>query len=604
MDLIIDAAKTETTKQIVLRDYQREAVDKVKGSWLRGKNQKQLIVLATGGGKTIVFAELANWIIQAPGRVLVLAHRDELLGQAEEKIRWVVGGGVKIAREQAQEYATLDDQIVVASVATLGRAPRSSGAEDTDTEALSLFGQAQADSRFNDRMSRFPRDHFKLVIIDEAHHATASTYQNIIEYFVNGQPTWMLGVTATPKRSDKDSLKDVFDSVAYKKDLLDLTRMGYLAPVVNVRVSSKSDLTGVRTTAGDYNLKDLAQAVDNKERNDLVVNTYLERYRGRQCIIYATSVEHAENLDAQLRSHGVTCTAISGDMDKEARKEAIKAFLKGEMDVLTNYGVLTEGFDCEPLSVIINARPTKSMLLLTQIIGRGTRLYPGKKSLEFVEIIDQHADDTATSGRLFGFSQEWNCQGHDYIECLNTAEQLQKQKEYFNPYACASWMDMLDKFSKVSQDKPDFHGVKPWVDHRYRYFVTRDGNIRLTHKQEDRHYIVLVTEDGLGGVQASFTWKVAYGSETAIAVFTGDTQQDVVSKFEKYVMAHPDFSSWDRLLNINAEWRKRAEGEPCTDKQWALIQKWKLTNLSKDKVSKNDAINMLGIKFNQMSNRK
>jgi len=572
-----------------LRDYQVTSVNNLKRGWQgtqRGNTYpRQLLVLATGLGKTVVFANAIEWAVkELKGRCLVLAHREELLQQAEEKLVKVMGYSEweavqRIGREQASSYALENHEIVTASVMT--------------------WGVRRSESQWNDRMSRFKRDHFKLIVIDEAHHAVADSYQHILDYFTpEGSQTYILGVTATPKRGDGESIKKAFDRVAFQMDIVDGTKAGWLAPVVSHRVSSSTDLRAVRTTAGDFNLKDLALAVNNTQRNSLILNTYMrEQFRGRQCVVFATDLEHARAMSREFADAGFTSSAISGDMDKEMRRNAIANFKAGKIDVLTNYGVLTEGFDYEDLDLIINARPTKSSLLLTQILGRATRkpAHRPNKIADFIEIIDLHSDETATASSIFGFMQKFDCEGHHFLECIQEAERMEKEKDYYSPWKAPSWSRMQADFQKaVKWDGPTAQPNREWCfDNRYRYYITQGQNLILKHKDDEGvNYTVRITESPLGGFEGTIHAK--QGDEIRKTFeFSGETRFDVVNKIENCIMAY--YPKWDILLNINAAWRRRAQGEPCTDKQWNLMEKFRLTRgRERSQISKADAMNEIG----------
>jgi len=619
MEQNIFVSESKPLERIILREYQVKALDEIKKGWLGNRLgntfNSQLLVLSTGLGKTICFAALADWVIkQHDGRVLVLAHREELLEQAEEKIRRVIGGEVAIGREQAGNRASVQfDKIVTASVATLGRSITEPGA------GVFVDGVMQSVTKPNDRLARFPRDHFKLIIIDEAHHSTADTYKNILNYFAGPDSnTWVLGVTATPKRTDKESLREVYKRVAFKMDIVDGTKLGFLAPVVSHRVSSRTDLDGVKTTAGDFNIKALAERVNNQERNSLIVSTYLERFKGQQCIVFATDLDHARAIDSEFDRLGVVSAAISGDMGKDERREAIKAFKEGRVEVLTNFGVLTEGFDHERLSVIINARPTKSRLLLTQIVGRGTRLHPQKEKCDFVEIVDNHSEETATCAEIFGFKQKFDCEAVSFVDCIRMAEAMEIEKEYFNAWILDSVSEMQRRFSLATPDDPSGSGKPNWdgdrddrvadrFDSRYRYYSTSGGSFKLNYTDRGTRempinppnkYLVRIEPDGMGGYTSTLSIVKKGEPAQKLYLFECYTVLEAAHKVEDCIQEN--YSDWDILLNLKAGWRKKAAGEPCTDKQWSMIQKFKLSRgRSKHEITKADAMEIISKFFNK-----
>lgn len=578
-----------------LRPYQDESIEKLKRGWLatHGTNfhKNQLLVLATGLGKTVVFSNIADWIYNdfTNGHVLILAHREELLEQAEDKLKRVMGlddfrAYHLIQREQGSNYAQ-EAPIISASVPT--------------------WGVNRGSGEWNERMSRFPRDYFKLIIVDEAHHATAASYRHILDYF---ESAWVLGVTATPKRGDKQSLKKVFSRTAYKMDIVDGMRGGYLCPVVSHRVSSRTDLSRVRTTAGDFNLKDLAKTVNNVDRNNLIVESYKDQCRAigveRQCVVFATDLEHARALREDFNHAGIRCETISGDMPKDERRQFIKDFKEKRIKVLTNYGVLTEGFDYEELDLIVSARPTKSALLLTQILGRGTR-WPKEimpdKLLDFIEIIDLHSDETATAAAIFGFHQKFDCEGFDFLHCIELAEDMEKKKDYYSPWSALSFSRMVQDFERAMPTRgPNATNSNNWFfDNRYRFIVTSGNNLILKHRdtEEDKNYVVRVTESPLGGYEGTISERVDR-TERRLYIFDGDTRLDVVQKLESTLQKN--WPKWDVLLNVNARWRQKAQGEPCTDKQWALIQKMNLARgAPRQSISKGKAMDMISRAFNR-----
>ena len=592
----------------IARAYQAEAKAEVikgfTGNRLGNTFTKQLVVLATGLGKTPLFADVAKWVMETQhGRVLILAHREELLEQAEDKTRWVVGEQAAIGWEQGARWANPKaDQIVLASVPTLGRAVTAIDASEYDgiTGAMVKF------TRPNDRLSRFPRDHFKLIIIDEAHHATASTYQNILNYFENA---WVLGVTATSKRGDKDSLHDVFDRVAFKMDIVEGTKKGHLNPITCHRVKSTTSLDGLKTTAGDFNIAALANRVNNAERNSLVVRTYLEKFAGSQAIVFATDLDHARAIDQEFETKGVASYAITGDMDKNERREAIRRFKSGEIQILTNFGVLTEGFDYDLLGTIINARPTQSMLLLTQIAGRLTRKHVDKVLANFVEIVDGHSEKTATCAQIFDFKQKFEANGHDFLDCIQLAEKCEAEKDYFNPWVCLSYQEIVDRFARATDQNPFGNDrvvqgpaeqdveQSDRFDSRYRYYSCGGGAYKLVHNDRDtrQKYVCRIEPDGMGGHLATIS-QTQDRETKRLYQFQERTTLAAAKRIEDTIMAR--FKHFDILLNIGAAWRKRAATEPATEKQMFMIRKFKLERGRTD-ISKADAIEILSKFFNK-----
>jgi len=350
-----------------LRPYQQEALDAVISYSDKGIN-RQLVVLPTGAGKTVIFSHLPL-IKKDCLPMLVLAHRGELLDQARNKIM-ASNPDLTVEIEQAERKAGHTD-VVVASVATLGR-------------------------NNTPRIEEYPKDYFKSIVIDEAHHAAAPTYRRIIDYF---NSSFILGVTATPQRSDSTRLVDVFEEIVYYKSIQDLIEDGWLCPLV---------------------------AVDNPERNASIVAAYLNLAMDEKALVFASGVRHAENLALSFRQASVETEVIVGTTPQEERNSILARFAAGTLRVVVNVGVLTEGFDEPSVQAIILAKPTRSTLLYTQIVGRGTRLHESKQSCKIIDIAD------TTKGKkpiglptLLGLPPEFDLQGQSLTDVAKKFEELE-----------------------------------------------------------------------------------------------------------------------------------------------------------------------------------
>lgn len=342
---------------MTLRPYQRDAVESVERGWAEAS--KQLLVAPTGAGKTIMFAALAA---REPRRTLILAHREELIGQAAEKIERSTG--IKTEIEKAERAASPSARVVVASVQTLQ----------------------------GDRLLRWPRDHFALVVADEAHHAVADTWQRVLNHFDPDTDTHTLGVTATPDRGDKRQLGSYFERVAAEIKLVDLIKDGYLAPITIRTVPLEIDLTKVSSTAGDLDAGELGSALD--PYLDQIAAALKGHAPGRRTLAFlpliATSKKFAE---ACLRA-GLRAEHVDG-YDKQ-RAEKLERFASFEFDVLTNAMLLTEGFDDPGIDCILVLRPTRSRPLYAQMIGRGTRVEPLKDDLLILDMLWMHERHSLT----------------------------------------------------------------------------------------------------------------------------------------------------------------------------------------------------------------
>ncbi|MCA9700679.1 MAG: DEAD/DEAH box helicase, partial [Myxococcales bacterium] len=335
---------------VQLRPYQIEAVEAVIAGRRRGL-RRMLVALPTGAGKTVIFAEL---IRRARKQVLVLAHRDELLAQARDKIEAAlrrVGDQRRVEIERGQTRASSAAKVVVASIRSLheGR-----------------IGRVLAGRELG------------LVIYDECHHAVADANRAVLErigVFEDDWPGTLVGFTATTRRADGRGLGEVFQEIVAQRSLEQMIGDGYLRPLRGLRVETKVSLDevplgGSGTEEGDFDEAALEAAVDVEGRNQLVARSILELCRDRRTIAFCVGVRHAEHLCAALNHIGVRAALVHGEMPKEARAKTLERFRQGKFRVLTNVGVLTEGFDDPGVSAVAMVRPTRSEALYLQCVGR------------------------------------------------------------------------------------------------------------------------------------------------------------------------------------------------------------------------------------------
>lgn len=336
-----------------LRPYQQEAKAAVFEQWEQG-NDKTLIVLPTGCGKTIVFAKIAEDCVRQGKRVLILAHRGELLEQAADKIMKTTG--LVCAVEKAdQSCKGTWYRIVVGSVQTLMR---------------------------EKRLSDFDTDFFNTIIIDEAHHAISDSYRKILDYFSSSQ---VLGVTATPDRGDMKNLGQIFQSLAYEYTLPKAIKEGYLSPIKAVTIPLKLDLSNVSTQAGDFKASDIDTALDPYLFS---IAEEMKKYcKGRKTVVFLPLVKTSQKFKDILNTQGFMAAEVNGS--SKDRAEILEDFENDKYNVLCNSMLLTEGWDCPSVDCIIVLRPTKVRGLYCQMVGRGTRLSPdtGKKDLLLLDFL-------------------------------------------------------------------------------------------------------------------------------------------------------------------------------------------------------------------------
>ncbi len=364
-------------KNIIARPYQVEAIDAVFEEWKR--NASTLVVLPTGTGKSVVFAKiLQRWLQEHMGRVMILAHRKELIAQAKAHAE---AAGASCEIEMASSRASIKCDVVAASVQTLNAGTKCFQCEGINSTACKVC----AGTGRLKRMTRFdPRD-FGLIITDEGHHATADSYIDVYTWFGSNKDNKRLFVTATPERSDGNGLHNVCESVAYEMDLQTAIHEGWLCPIRQQFIEVDGlDLSRVSTRKGDLADGELERAFlgeDDIEQEKLlhaIVKPVIDIAKNQQFIVFATGVKHAELLQAAFNAYtGIKVETILGHTDPFERMAIVKRLKEGATQGLVNCGVATEGFDCPAVAVVAIARPTKSTGLYMQMIGRGTRPLPG-----------------------------------------------------------------------------------------------------------------------------------------------------------------------------------------------------------------------------------
>lgn len=334
-----------------LRPYQKEAKDAVFNEWETG-NKKTLLVLPTGCGKTIVFAKISEECVRKGRRVLILAHRGELLEQASDKIK--KSTGLDCATEKAEQTSIGTwFRIVVGSVQTLMR---------------------------EKRLKQFNENYFDTIIIDEAHHCISDSYQKVLSHFESAE---VLGVTATPDRGDMKNLGVYFDSLAYEYSLPKAIKEGYLCPIKAQTIPLKLDLSGVSMQAGDFKSSDIDTALDPYLYQ--IANEMKKYCMTRKTVVFLPLVKTSQKFVEILNSQGFNAAEVNGSSND--RSEVLQDFEDGKYNVLCNSMLLTEGWDCPSVDCVVVLRPTKVRALYSQMVGRGTRLSPGKENLLLLDFL-------------------------------------------------------------------------------------------------------------------------------------------------------------------------------------------------------------------------
>lgn len=519
-----------------LRPYQAECLKRIQARYQDGA-RRVLVSLPTGTGKTIVFAAMPTFF-KMKKRMLVLAHRHELLEQAASKFE-AVAPGLSVGIEQGNRSAPTDARIVLASVPTVGR------------EASS-------------RLLRLDPEQFYLIVVDEAHHAVAATYRRVFDHFgifAADTKRLLVGFTATPRRGDKLTLAEVFEEIAYARSLPEMVRDGFLCPVRGWRVHTAIDIGGVRVQRGDFVESDLSRAVDVPERNRLVVDSYERLAPGRRAIVFCVNVAHVHALTAAFSEHGIAAAAVWGAMPPETRRETLRRFSDGEISVLTNCNVLTEGFDEPRVDCVLMARPTRSQLLYAQMVGRGTRLHERKSDLVVVDIVDNSArHKLAGLNALFDLPDSLDLGGNGAIEVFDQLERVSAE---------APWLDLgrIEQAAELEHvaERIDLfrfrppEEIEPFTD--FAWCAAPDGGYRLN--LADGEWISL-TEDNLG------RWCASLENARDASMPMPEPMTDVhKALYAIDELVRLQRSNCVKFLTVDAGWR---ESEP-TKKQTDLLRR-------------------------------
>ena len=584
-----------STEAPTLRKYQADALDAICASRAAGAN-RLLIKKPTGTGKTVMFAQMLRWPAMAEwlgtlppssgANMLIIAHREELLDQALEKVQRA-NPGLMVSIEQGERYSNSYSDVVIASIQTL---------------AARKFARLQ-------RLLK--RHRFPVVVVDEAHHAAASTYRTAlvhlgflppadateateiesasfedVETMTKALTGWdavapkdrlLVGVTATPNRSDGIGLGAVFQTIAYSYDLKAAIDDNWLVPIRPWVIETSESLDRVRTTHGDFNQKDLANAVNTERRNRLAFDAWKLYAGDRSTIVFTVDVAHAHALAREFRGQGIAAKAISGETDKDERRQVLRDYTAGTVQVITNCMVLTEGTDLPRTSCILHAKPTMSSTLYEQMTGRGLRLFPGKTDcvvLDVVDIARKHSLQTAPvlyglppglgakGDTLKKMSEDWDalrekCPGFDVNSQL-------ERKRY-------SVQELLDRASTFEVWKiPDLGAFG--LGRTMNWIKISDDDYRVQYPWHDGTEILTVQKDMLGKFDVSVTFRdhdrrTTNQKTLAAGVASASAAAGLA---EAYVQQQR--ATVIKLKAPDAPWRSK----PASDKQISLLYRLRI----------------------------
>lgn len=415
-----------------LRDYQKECIDIIDNL----QPGSYLIQMATGCGKTATFTN-----IKRKGRVLVLAHREELVTQPIKYYDCPVG--IEMANHKSN-----NEPVVIASVMSLTH-----------------------------RLQKFKPDDFDMIITDEAHHAAARSYRKIYEYF---RPRLHLGFTATPNRGDNVRLDDIFQDIIFERDIKWAIKNNYLSDIYCIRVNIGYDISKVARRMGDFAPGELEEVMNQDVLNNAIAEAY-KKYAKGQTLIFATSVKHAEDIAKQIPG------AVAVTADTKNREELIRKFTNREIPVLVNCMIFTEGTDMPLVETVMIARPTSNNALYTQMVGRGLRLYPGKEKLVLIDLVGTTGKaNLCTAPSLLGID----------LNAVPANKQDEIQGDLFdlpdiivkNADCPSSWIRNVEIVNLWAKEQSyNTHGVN--------YFKMPNGNMVVSLP---RRRIVIPAQDELG----------------------------------------------------------------------------------------------------------
>ncbi len=534
---------------IALRGYQDEAINESTAEHGRGIT-RQLIALPTGTGKTILFAALAHKLNRPS---LIVAHREELIQQARDKLlMFWPDADVGIVKADVNE---IEHQVVIASIQTVSRPKR--------------LAQLQG------------RD-FCLMVIDEAHHAVSGSYIDVIKGlgFMEDNPDRLLvGVTATPWRLDGQGLDNVFQKIVFQRSLPTMIKAGYLTDLKAIRVKTETNLVGVHTRMGDFAPGELESVVNTGARNRIIVASFKQYAKDRRAAAFCAGVAHAKDLAKAFKDAGFRAGVVYGDMKQEDRETVLHAYKQGDIQVLTNCEILAEGWDDEQTDCLLMCRPTKSKGLYTQMVGRGTRLFPGKENCLVLEFTDNR-HDICNLGTLVGLPLK---NKQSLKQAIQQEEERREQESKLETVARKVVAKAYDLF-----DRSKFRWFPVGADWR---LPTGIGEyIHLHQVEPDRYTVTLIKPDmnkslSAGMLPLGYAQGIAedYVRQNAKTFASKDakwakkpaSEKQLATLDKLHINYHEGISTGEasQLIGQKLAEREMKQNEPATAKQiYALKQ--------------------------------
>lgn len=445
--MISTSESPSTENPMKLRDYQVDAVKNTLDAIKRGVN-RPAVVLATGGGKTVVMSDLIPRITSrnTGDKVLVLAHKQELVRQAAITIQ-KINPDLEVCIDMAKSKPDLESiDVVVASVPTLV---------------------------FRTRLERYNPGDFKAIILDECHHATANSWTKILNYFgaLEDKPKiYTIGFTATLERADGMSLGKVFEEIVFERNLITMIRAKELCDVRLSKIDVTIDWSKVRSTGGDFVQKDLSEAVNKDDINVMVTRGFMQlkkKYNYKSTLIFCVDIEHCKTLCGVLQKNGIKAQYVTGETVHHERRAILDDFRGGKIEVLCNVLVFTEGTDIPNIDSLVLARPTKSRNLLIQMIGRGLRLHQEKDVCDVIDMVDATKHGFETIPTLLGMEADMRARGKSELQIDESLEKLLEDTILHNPREKARLkkVDLIVELQKqLSNLELNFQTIEGFAD--------------------------------------------------------------------------------------------------------------------------------------------
>lgn len=522
-------------KVLNLRQYQEDCLDKIQKKFASGIN-RQLISVATGGGKTIIFASL---IKRSNVKTLVIAHTDELIQQAYDKIKFVYpDADIGICKAKLNE---INHNIIIGSIQSICKDKR-----------LELLKQQD----------------IKLVVVDEAHHSAAKTYKKVLAQlgFLKDidKSKLLIGFTATPRRGDSVRLDNIYQEITYELNILDMIRANHLSDFKCRRIETNVDISELKLKSSEFQLSELSKLVNVHTRNSLIVNAYkkiVEKKNIKLAIAFCCDIKHAIDLAKEFTDNDIAAGVVHSKLSSAERVDVIEKFKKGELKVLTNCGILTEGFDAPAIDCILMCRPTRSATLFIQMLGRGLRPHPAKIYCYILDFTDNNTKHKAVSiNNLFGKDMKddeslLESENRENSEkCLGDDPDIADKK-------LRKLVKELDRKRKEIASRENLNLISQikWLE-----LLDKDGNIHYIANQDKETYIKLKNDgDDLYKFMVITDKKVVQSSDKF------ETMNIAQYRAEEYFKKNKT-----PLMDKNAAWRK--SNRPMTDKQRTTLIKFKV----------------------------